>query len=47
MLSFVPFAFTGVCSMEMKCISGDAAKWTAKGATVVGLDCDSMFASKN
>ncbi|CAG1003929.1 cytosolic tryparedoxin peroxidase, trypanosomatid typical 2-Cys peroxiredoxin [Phycisphaerales bacterium] len=45
-LSFVPFAFTGVCSTEMKCISADFAKWTAKGATVVGINCDSMFANK-
>lgn len=45
-LCFVPFAFTGVCSTEMGCISRDVAVWSAKGATVVGIDCDSMFANK-
>lgn len=44
-LSFVPLAFTGVCSTEMKCISDDVAKWQAKGATVVGIDCDSFAAN--
>lgn len=45
-LSFVPLAFTGVCSTEMKCISDDVAKWSAKGATVIGIDCDSFAANK-
>lgn len=45
-LCFVPFAFTGVCSTEMKCISDDVAKWSAKGAAVVAIDCDSMFTNK-
>lgn len=45
-LCFFPFAFTGVCSVEMRCISDEMAKWAAKGATVVGVSCDSMFANK-
>lgn len=45
-LCFVPFAFTGTCSVEMKCISDDLAKWSAKGSTVVGVSCDSWFANK-
>lgn len=45
-LSFVPFAFTGVCSTEMGCISKDIATWSKKGATVVGVDCDSPYANK-
>ena len=45
-LSFVPFAFTGVCSTEMSCISKDIATWSKKGATVVGVDCDSPYANK-
>lgn len=45
-LSFVPFAFTGVCSTEMKCISDDVKKWSDRGATVVGISCDSSFANK-
>lgn len=45
-LCFVPFAFTGVCSTEMSCISHDIQKWQGKGATVVGIDCDSFAANK-
>lgn len=45
-LSFIPFAFTSVCSTEMRCISDDVATWSAKGATVVGVDCDSFAANK-
>lgn len=45
-LSFVPFAFTSTCSTEMRCISDDLATWTAKGAAVVGVDCDSPAANK-
>lgn len=45
-LSFVPFAFTGVCSTEMKCISSDFEAWSSKGATVVGIDCDSFAANQ-
>lgn len=45
-LCFYPFAFTGVCSAEMKCVSSDFAKWSEKGATVVGVSCDSMFTNQ-
>ena len=45
-LCFVPFAFTGVCSTEMRCVSDQVARWRATGATVVGVDCDSPFANK-
>jgi peroxiredoxin len=44
-LSFVPFAFTGVCSTEMKCIDSDLETWGSKGATVVGVSCDSTAAN--
>ncbi|MFN7337726.1 MAG: redoxin domain-containing protein [bacterium] len=44
-LSFVPFAFTGVCSTEMKCIDSDLDTWGSKGATVVGVNCDSSAAN--
>ena len=43
-LSFFPFAFTGVCGTEMACITKDLAQFAAKGATVVGISCDSPFA---
>jgi peroxiredoxin len=45
-LCFFPFAFTGVCGTEMKCISKDLADWSKKGATVVGVSCDSPFVLK-
>lgn len=45
-LCFVPFAFTNVCSTEMGCISKDFATWSKGGATVVGINCDSMFVNK-
>ncbi|MCU0688651.1 MAG: redoxin domain-containing protein [Phycisphaerales bacterium] len=43
-LSFFPMAFTGVCSMEMECITKEFAKLQAKGgghSTAVGISCDS------
>jgi peroxiredoxin len=45
-LCFFPFAFTGVCGTEMKCISKDLADWSKKGASVVGVSCDSPFVLK-
>ncbi|QOJ01599.1 MAG: redoxin domain-containing protein [Phycisphaeraceae bacterium] len=45
-LCFFPFAFTGVCTTEMKCVSGELATWKAKGAQVVGISCDSFAALK-
>ncbi|MBX3385488.1 MAG: redoxin domain-containing protein [Phycisphaeraceae bacterium] len=45
-LCFYPLAFTGVCGTEMNCISKDLAQWTAKGAQVVGVSCDSFAANK-
>lgn len=45
-LCFFPFAFTGVCGTEMKCISADLAAWQKKGATVIGISCDSTFVLK-
>lgn len=45
-LCFFPLAFTGVCSVEMKCITDEMNKWQAKGATVVGISCDSFATLK-
>jgi peroxiredoxin len=45
-LCFVPLAFTGVCSTEMKCVNDDFAKWSERGATVVGVNCDSFAANQ-
>lgn len=41
-LCFYPLAFTSVCSTEMKCVSDEIAKWSAKGSQVVGISCDSF-----
>ena len=43
-LCFFPFAFTGVCSTEMECLTQEMAKWEAQGATCVGISCDSFAA---
>lgn len=43
-LSFFPFAFTGVCSTEMRCVTDEMSQWEANGATVVGISCDSFAA---
>ena len=45
-LSFFPMAFTSVCSTEMGCFTKDLAKFKEKGATVVGLSCDSFATLK-
>jgi peroxiredoxin len=45
-LCFYPLAFTSVCSTEMRCVNDEMAKWAAKGATVVGVSCDSFAANK-
>ncbi|MBS0191896.1 MAG: redoxin domain-containing protein [Phycisphaerales bacterium] len=41
-LCFYPLAFTSVCSTEMRCVSDEMAKWSAQGASVVGISCDSF-----
>lgn len=45
-LSFFPFAFTGVCATEMACITKEMSQFTAKGSQVVGVSCDSPFVLK-
>jgi mycoredoxin-dependent peroxiredoxin len=45
-LAFFPFAFTGVCGTENKCITSEMADWQKKGATVVAISCDSPFVLK-
>ena len=45
-LCFYPLAFTGTCQIEMKCVNDEMATWTKKGATVVGVSCDSFAANK-
>lgn len=45
-LCFFPFAFTGVCGNEMQCVTREMENWRKKGATVVGVSCDSPFVLK-
>lgn len=45
-LAFFPLAFTGVCGTEMKCITDELESWRKKGATVVGVSCDSFAVLK-
>jgi mycoredoxin-dependent peroxiredoxin len=45
-LCFFPLAFTGTCSIEMKCITDEMSKWQSKGSTVVGISCDSFASLK-
>ena len=45
-LCFFPFAFTEVCSVEMRCVDDEMASWQHQGATVVGISCDSFAALK-
>lgn len=42
-LCFYPMDFSPVCSTEMKCANDELARWKNKGATVVGISCDSFF----
>jgi peroxiredoxin len=45
-LSFFPMAFTGVCGLEMKCLTAEMAQWQGKGVQAVGISCDSPAALK-
>lgn len=45
-LCFYPLSFTGVCGVEMKCVHDEMAQWQAKGASVVGISCDSFAVQK-
>jgi len=45
-LCFYPLAFTGTCQIEMKCVNDEMATWAKKGATVIGVSCDSFAANK-
>lgn len=45
-LCFFPLAFTSVCSTEMKCINDEMEEWQKRGATVVGVSCDSFAVLK-
>jgi peroxiredoxin len=45
-MCFYPMDFSPTCSIEMKCVTDEMAKFAAKGAQVVGISCDSFFVHK-
>jgi len=45
-LCFFPMAFTDTCEAEMQCVDTEMDEWKAKGATVVGVSCDSFAVQK-
>jgi peroxiredoxin len=45
-LCFFPLAFTGVCGTEMTCVSDEMEGWRERGASLVGISCDSFAALK-
>lgn len=45
-LCFYPFDWSPVCTTENQCITRDLAKYSAKGAKVFGISCDSWFSHK-
>ncbi len=45
-LSFYPLDFTGVCTGEMEQFTQEKSEFEAKGATVVGISCDSFACHK-
>lgn len=45
-LCFFPLAFTSVCGTEMECITKEMARWSADGAQMVGVSCDSFASLK-
>lgn len=42
-LCFYPMDFSPVCSTEMKCVTEEMDRLSAKGAQPVGISCDSFF----
>lgn len=46
LLCFFPFAFTGVCSTEMACLSKELAEAEKSGVTAVGISGDSFASLK-
>jgi mycoredoxin-dependent peroxiredoxin len=39
---FYPFAFTGVCTGELKALNAHAAAWDSLGADVLAVSCDPL-----
>ncbi|HVZ93105.1 MAG TPA: redoxin domain-containing protein [Phycisphaerales bacterium] len=45
-LCFYPMDFSPVCSTEMRCVTDELAKFSGKGAEVVGISTDSFYTHK-
>jgi len=45
-LCFYPLSFTDTCEAEMQCVDNEMDTWQAKGASVVGISCDSFAVQK-
>lgn len=43
---FFPFAFTGVCSGELRTLSDLAPRFEAVGCQIAAVSCDSMFCQR-
>jgi len=42
LLVFYPFAFTGICTGEMRALSDNAVAWEGFGTDVLAVSCDSV-----
>jgi peroxiredoxin len=45
-LVFFPFAFSGICTDELRGIRDDRAAFEADGAEVLAVSCDHMFSNR-
>lgn len=45
-LVFFPFAFSGVCTGELAELRDNVAEFAARGAEIVAVSCDPMFANR-
>lgn len=44
LLFFYPYAFTGICTGELRQLQADRQAYAAAGCRIAGVSCDSMFA---
>ena len=45
-LVFYPLSFSGMCTKELRALSGDADKFAGAGAEVVGISVDSKYVQR-
>ena len=45
-LVFYPLSFSGMCTRELRALSGDAEKFAGAGAEVVGISVDSKYVQR-